>query len=146
MKSFLTTSKQCEKNKIDAPETESTTIDSKTPSKGSKRLKSPPPLTKKLKFTETTVVKKSEFEILLEQLNIKYPKNSPRVNNNSSANSSQNVSSLDISTAKNNNKYSIKNQLVCLNSDVNGHPKWVEDLMSLLKEIVEYKSTEPASS
>lgn len=144
VKSFLTTSKQCNNNEINTNALEKeNAVESKTTFKGSKRSKSPQSCSKKLKFTETTVSKKSEFESLLEQLNLKYPNTVPR-DNNSSANFPQNVSSLEISSAKN-NEVCNENQLVCLNSDINGHPKWVEDLMCLLKDIVEYKSTKPAS-
>lgn len=130
VKSFLNTSQQyndnenCEKIKEG---------DSKTPVKGLKRLKSPQPCSKKFKYTDITTDKNSEFESLLEQLSSKCTNTVPKVNN-SNLYGSQHVSSLENNGMKN-NEICTKNQLVCLNSDINTQPKWVEELMCLLHKL-----------
>lgn len=96
-------------------------------------MKSPQPCSKKLKYTETTIDKNSEFESLIDQLTSKCT-NTVLKANNSNACGSQNVSSIESKVMKN-NEVCTKNQLVCLNSDINTQHKWVEDLMCLLHKL-----------
>ncbi|XP_025417063.1 uncharacterized protein LOC112688202 isoform X2 [Sipha flava] len=130
VKSFLNTSQQYNDNDTNK---KSKNEDSKTPIKGLKRMKSPQPCSKKIKYTETPIDKNSEFESLLEQLSSKYTNTVPKANN-SNVCGSQNVSSVESNVMKNNEVYT-ENQLVCLNSDINTQPKWVEDLMCLLHKL-----------
>lgn len=122
-------------------------MESKTMTKGLKRLKSPQHCSKKLKYSETTNNTNSEFEGLVEQLSqySKCTKTFPNVNNSNSYDS-QNVS-IENSTVKN-NEVCNQNQLVCLNPDTNAQPKWVEDLMCLLHKLdsdyAEHKFIDPA--
>lgn len=139
VKSFLNTSNQYNENKNDTdknvPEKDN---NSKTPNKGLKRLKSPLPSSKKFKCDETTTSKKSKFNNLMEQSSSNYSDNIPKVSNLNTAHCSQSFSTVEINTV-NNNEICNNNQLVCLNSDINSQPKWIEDLMCLLKDIVEFK-------
>lgn len=144
VKSFLNTSNQYNENKNETdknvPKEEN---DSKILNKGLKRLKNPLPSSKKFKCEETTTSKKSKFDDLMGQSGSKYSDNIPEVSNLNTAHCSQSFSTVEVNTVKN-NEVCNKNQLVCLNSDVNSQPKWIEDLMCLLKDIVEHKKIEPA--
>ncbi|XP_025200847.1 uncharacterized protein LOC112598548 isoform X2 [Melanaphis sacchari] len=133
VQSFLNTSQQYNKNKnhIDNDNIEKDTeLSSKTLARGVKRLKSPQPCSKKFKYTESTKI--TEFESLLDQLSSNCTKTVPRVYNSSSY-CSQNLSTAESSTMRNNKV--CKNQLVCVNSDMNAQPKWVDDLMCLLHKL-----------
>lgn len=144
VKSFLNTSNQYNENKNETdknvPEKDN---DSKTPNKGLKRLKSPLPSSKKFKYDETTSRKKSKFDDLMEQSSSKYSDNISKISNLNTTHSSQSFSTMEINTVKS-NEVCNKNQLVCLNSDINSQPKWIEDLMCLLKDIVKHKKIESA--
>lgn len=144
VKSFLTTSQQYSdiENHVDNDNLEEDIeFEPKTLVKGLKRLQSPQPSSKRFKHTETPSNKKSEFESLLEQLNTKPI---PKVYNSTSY-YSQSSASTENNIIKN-NEVCNKNQLMCLNSDINAQPKWVEDLMCLLHKLensdMEHKSIE----
>lgn len=140
VKSFLNTSKQFNTNKDNSPK-KGDELELKTDSKGLKRLKSPQPCSKKFKHAKTVINKKSEFENLLEQLSTKCTKSVPRIYD-AGTHGLQRSPSLDINTVKN-TEVCNQNQLVCLNSDTNGQSEWVEDLMCLLKDIVEHTTVRP---
>lgn len=146
VKSFLNTSNQYNENKneIDNVPEKNNELNSKTPNKGLKRLKSPLLNSKKFKCDETKTGKNSKFEIFMEQSSSRCLDNTPKVSNLSTTHCSQSFSAVDINTVKN-NEFCNKSQLMCLNSDVNSQPKWIEDLMCLLKDIVEHKKIEPVS-
>lgn len=133
VQSFLNTSQQYNENEnhLDneniEKDTESGSI---TLSRGLKRLKSPQPCSKRFKYTESTKI--TEFESLLDQLSSKFTKTVPRVYNSNSY-CPQSLSTTESSTMRNNEV--CKNQLVCVNSDINAQPKWVDDLMCLLHKL-----------
>lgn len=132
VKSFLTTSQQYSndiENHVNNDDVEKDIeFEPKTLVKGLKRLQSPQPSSKRFKYTETPSNKNSEFESLLEQLSTKTV---PKVYNSTSY-YSQNLASIENNTSKN-NEVCNKNQLMCLNPDINAQ-KWVEDIMCLLNK------------
>lgn len=141
VKSLLTTSMNNEneyKPDGNTPEKDNES-DSKIPIKGLKRFKkSQLPSSKRFKSNEIPIDKKSEHEILLEEqlLNSRCAKS--KIQNSNSSTSETNKTT-------NNNEICSKNQLVCLNSDINTQPKWVEDLMCLFNKlensiVIEHKS------
>uniref|UniRef100_A0A2S2N735 Uncharacterized protein n=1 Tax=Schizaphis graminum TaxID=13262 RepID=A0A2S2N735_SCHGA len=95
-----------------------------------KRHKSPPPCSKRFKYNESSKI--TDFESLLDQLSSKCTKTVPRVYN-SNTYCPQSSSTAESSTMRNNEI--VKNQLVCINSDINAQPKWVDDLMCLLHKL-----------
>lgn len=108
-------------------------------------MKSPLPCSKRFKYNETNTKKMSEFENLLEQLSSKCTKTVAKVND-PSLYCSQNSSTVE-NNGGNNNEVCNKNQLMCLSSDINAQPKWVEDIMCLLhkletSDVVEHKTFE----
>ncbi|XP_022164355.1 GA-binding protein subunit beta-1 [Myzus persicae] len=135
VQSFLNTSQQYNENENnldnDIIEKDIELGSKSSLSKGLKRLKSPQPCSKRLKYTESTIT--SEFESLLDQLTSKCTKTVPRVYN-SKAYCSQSLSSVENSTMRN-NEVCNQNQLVCVNPDINAQPKWVDDLMCLLHKL-----------
>lgn len=142
VKSFLTTSQQYSdiENHVENDDHEKDVeFEPKTLMKGLKRLQSPQPSSKRFKYTETPSNKNSEFESLLAQLSTKTV---PKVYNSTSY-YSQNSPSIENNTIKN-NEVCNKNQLMCLNPDINAQPKWIEDIMCLLNKLensdMEHKS------
>lgn len=129
VKSFLTTTQLHNENHFNDTSGKCNEFDPKTSPKGSKRTKSPPSCSKRLKYTETITNKISEFENFLEQLSSESLKSTHRVNSFDSyySQTSTNVKNNAIK----NNEICNQNQLMCLNSD-NGQLKWIEDLMCLL--------------
>lgn len=129
VKSFLTTSQQYNENNNkfnnDAASEKVNEYDLKSLTKGLKRSKSLQSCSKKKKYTEATTYKISEFENVLEE-STKCTSTAPRVNNSSS--------SLENNLIKN-KEVCNKNQLVCLNPDIDAQPKWIENLLSLLHNI-----------
>lgn len=145
VQSFLNTSQQYNENEnhIGSDNIEKDIeLGSVTLARGIKRLKSPQPCSKRFKYTECA--KTSEFESLLDQLTSKCTKTVPRVNNSNPY--CFQSSSVENGTVKN-SEVCNQNQIVCVNSDINAQPKWIDDLMSLLhkldnSDIVEHKSIE----
>lgn len=128
VKSFLTTSQQYNN---DTSSEKDNDFDSKSLTKGLKRLKRSQTCSKKFKYTESSTYKKSEFENLLDQLSPESMKTFPRVYN-SRSNFYQN-SSIENNLIKN-KEVCNKNQLVCLNSETDIQLKWIENLISLLNK------------
>lgn len=143
VQSFLNTSQQYNENENHHNKDnieKDIELGSITLARGLKRLKSPQPCSKRFKYSESTKI--SEFESLLDQLSSKCTKTVPRVYNSNSY-CPQSLSTVENST-KRKNEVCNKNQLVCINPDINAQPKWVDDLMCLLhkldnSDIVEHK-------
>lgn len=133
VKSFFTTSQQYNENGNHSENNHSKKeIDSKIHNKRFKRLKSPQPCSKRTKYTETCN-RSSETESLFEKMSTKCTNTVPQVYNINSG-CSQSSSSSENNTIEM-GEICFKNQLVCLNSDINTQPKWVEDLMSLFYKL-----------